>query len=234
MRGKRVSEEKMEVWDGSCGCEQDARISGTALQLGGSLHVALSYSGALRKGFRIRMNCFEKLCLLLGVALLASACGYHTRSAVAKLPSGIESLGIPTFRNSTTQYKIEQLLTSAVLREFTLRTRAAINSRSTDVDSVLLGEIRGVSSVPVTYGTQTAGSQTFGSAFLVTVRVGVKLMRLSDSAVLWQNNDFLYRERYVLNTNVQDFFSEENPALERLAKSFAASLASTILDRSTP
>jgi hypothetical protein len=52
--------------------------------------------------------------------------------------------------------------------------------------------------------------------------------------VLWQNDNFLYREPYVLNANVRDFFSEENPALERLARDFAASLASTVLNGSKP
>jgi hypothetical protein len=177
---------------------------------------------------------FRGLYLPLWVALLACSCGYHARSAVTRLPAGIESLGIPTFRNLTPQYKIEQLITSAVLKEFMLRTRAPINSNKAGVDSVLLGEIRSVSSTPVTYGNQTVGSQTFGSAFLVTVQLGVRLIRLKDSTVLWRNDDFLYRERYVLNTNVRDFFSEENPALERLAKDLAASLASTILDRPMP
>jgi hypothetical protein len=172
--------------------------------------------------------------LLLGIALLSASCGYHAHSAVTKFPAGIQSLGIPTFRNLTAQYKIEQVITSAVLKEFTLRTRQPVNSSSTGMDSVLLGEIRSVNSIPVTFGTQTVGSQTFGSAFLVTVRVGVKLMRVKDSVILWQNDDYLYRERYVLNTEVRDFFSEENPALERLAKDFAASLASTILDRPKP
>jgi hypothetical protein len=180
------------------------------------------------------MGRYGRLFLLLEIALLSCTCGYHAHSAVAKLPFGIESLGIPTFRNLTSQYKIEQQITSAVLKEFTLRTRATVNSSNTDVDSVLLGEIRSVSSVPVTFGTQTVGSQTFGSAFLVTVQLSVKLMRLSDSTILWQNSDFLYIERYVLNADVRDFFSEENPALERLAKNLAASLASTIFDRPTP
>ena len=104
---------------------------------------------------------------------------------------------------------------------------------------VLLGEIKSVSSVPVTFGTPTDPSQTFGSAFKVTVQLGVKLMRLRDSSILWQNEDFLFSERYILNENVRDFFSEENPALERLAQNFAASLASSIsigqrLDISNP
>jgi len=170
---------------------------------------------------------------VLGIMLTFAACGYKVRSSVGKLPSEAQSLGIPTFRNVTTQFKIEQLISRAVLREFSTRTRATVNSSGSGVDLVLLGEIHNVSSIPVTFGTQT-GSQTFGSAFLVTVQMNVKLMRLKDSSIVWQNDSFLFRERYVLNSNVRDFFSEENPALERLAKNFAASLASAILDSRKP
>lgn len=171
---------------------------------------------------------------LLAAALTCSACGYRVRSSVGTLPSEAKSLGIPTFKNLTSQYKIEQLISSAVLKEFSMRTRAAVNSSNSGVDLVLLGEIKGVSSVPVTFGTQNDPTQTFGSAFLVTVQLGVKLMRLRDSSIIWQNGDFLFRERYILNENIQDFFSEENPALERLARNFAATLASSILNRSKP
>ncbi len=170
----------------------------------------------------------------LALILACPACGYRVRSSVGTLPTEAQTLGIPTFKNLTTQYKIEQLISSAVLKEFSVRTRAAVDSRSSGVDMVLLGEIRRVSSDPVTFGTETVGSQTFGSAFLVTVQLSVKLMRLRDSKIVWQNDDFLFRERYVLNSSVRDFFSEENPALERLARSFASSLASSILNRSKP
>lgn len=179
-------------------------------------------------------NYFHKMALLLGILMLCSTCGYRIRGAAAQLPSGIESLGIPTFVNNTSEYKIEQLITGAVLEEFRIRTRSPVNSSKSDVDSVLLGEIRDVNSVPVAFGTQAIGRNTFGSAFLVTVRVSVKWVRLKDSAVLWQNDNFIHSERYILNSNVQDFFSEENPALRRLAKDLAGRLASSILDRPTP
>jgi hypothetical protein len=61
--------------------------------------------------------------------------------------------------------------------------------------------------------------------------LAVKLVRTRDGAVLWENADYLFRERYELNRNVVEFFSEENPALERLAREFASSLASTVLNR---
>jgi hypothetical protein len=158
--------------------------------------------------------------------VMAAGCGYRVRSAVGNLPSGIQSLGVPTFENRTYEYKVEQQITGAVLKEFSLRTRIRVSSRKTGVDAVLLGEIRNISSSPVTFG-----SDTFGSAFLVTVQVSVKLVRLKDSAVLWENSDFLFRERYQLNSKVSDFFNEEGPALDRLSREFAASLVSTVLNR---
>lgn len=168
------------------------------------------------------------------MGLFCVACGYRVRSSVGNIPGGVHSLGIPTFRNLTSQYKIEQMISQAVLNEFSERTRVRINSSRSGVDAVLLGEIRGVSAVPVTFGTQSTGSQTFGTTFLVTVQIGARLVRTGDSSVVWRNDDFLYTERYVLNSNVRDFFSEENPALERLARSFAASLVASILNPASP
>lgn len=171
---------------------------------------------------------------LIAFIVTGSGCGYRVRSSAGTLPSGMQSIGIPTFRNKTGQYAMEQIITGAVLKEFSIRAKARVSSDSSGVDSVLLGEITDVNSVPVTFGSQETGSQTFGSAFLVTVRMNAVLKRLSDSAIIWQNQDFIYRERYVLNINVRYFFSEENPALERLARNFAASLAGAILDRPKP
>ncbi len=164
----------------------------------------------------------------LGMATLffSMSCGYRLSSARKDPPAGIQSLGIPTFVNNTHSYKIEQLITAAVLKEFSARTRIPVNSRTSGVDAVLFGEIRNVSSSPVTFG-----SDTFGSAFLVTVEISAKLVRIEDGSVLWEDEGFLYRERYVLNSKTTDFFSEQTPALERLSNEFAASLASTILNR---
>jgi hypothetical protein len=153
-------------------------------------------------------------------------CGYHVRSSVRSLPGGIESLGIPTFRNLTPEYKLEQRISSALIKEFSTRTRIPISSSSAGVDAALMGEIISVSSSPVTFG-----NDTYGSAFLVTVQISVKLVRLKDAAVLWEDANFLYRERYVLNSDLKEFISEGNPALDRLVRAFATSLASTILNR---
>jgi hypothetical protein len=163
---------------------------------------------------------------LLGLAVGLAGCGYRVRSSVGSLPEGIQSLGIPTFQNLTSEYKIEQRITGAVLKEFNLSTRVPVFSRKSEVDAVLLGEITRVSSVPVTFG-----DRSFGSAFMITIEIHIKMIRLKDSKVLWHDNNFKFRERYALNSDVRDFFFEENPALERMAQAFAASLVSTIIER---
>ncbi len=165
-------------------------------------------------------------CLQVAVLLTTSACGYHVAGAVQNLPGGIRSIGIPTFTNSTREFRLEQQITAAVLKEFATRTRVPVNSSATGVDAVLKGEILDINSSPVTFGTDA-----FGSAFLVSVRMSVKLVRSRDGSVIWENPDYTFRARYVLNSKVTEFFSEENAAVERLAREFAASLASTILTR---
>ncbi len=165
-------------------------------------------------------------CLLLSALLATAACGYHVAGAVRNLPGGIRSVGIPTFTNSTREFKLEQQMTAAVLKEFALRTRVPVNSSAAGVDAVLKGEILDINASPVTFGTDA-----FGSAFLVSVRMSVKFVRVKDGSVIWENPDFTFRARYVLNSKVSEFFSEENAAVERLAREFAASLASTILTR---
>src|SRR2546425_8863517 len=39
---------------------------------------------------------------------------------------------------------------------------------------------------------------------------------------LYQNDNFLFRERYEVSTDVPSFFEEQDPALDRLARDFAA------------
>jgi signal-transduction protein with cAMP-binding, CBS, and nucleotidyltransferase domain len=171
------------------------------------------------------------ICLAVFTLLLLNcSCGYRATPSIRKLPENVQSLGIPIFKNLTQQFRIEQMITSAVLKEFSVRTRAAVKPNSSGVDVVLLGEINSIGSSPIAFDTE----DSFGTAFLVTVQISAKLVRLKDSSIIWENPNYLFRERYVLNSEVSNFFSEENPALERLAKEFAGALTSTILNGLKP
>jgi hypothetical protein len=179
---------------------------------------------AQRRSFRLDFR--RPAVSLLGIAIFAAGCSYRVVGSARNLPTGVHSLGIPTFKNDTKELKVEQRITSAVLREFALRTRVPVNSNSKGVDAVLQGEIRNLSASPITFG-----SSAFASAFLVTIEVSVKLVRVKDGTVLWENPGIAFRGQYLLSNQVTEFFSEENAAIERLARDFADSLASTILSR---
>ena len=44
------------------------------------------------------------------------------------------------------------------------------------------------------------------------------------------SRSYLFREQYVINVDVRNFFSELNPALGRIADDFAASVVTTVLE----
>ena len=90
-------------------------------------------------------------------ALLASVgCGYHTAGHVVTVPENVKTLAIPAFLNQSQTYRIEQMLTSAVVHEFTTRTHYQIlNDTSDSADATLHGTVLTTSTSPLTYDSQT-------------------------------------------------------------------------------
>src|ERR1700689_2237648 len=76
------------------------------------------------------------LCLTWIVA--SAGCGYHTAGHAGQLPENVRTIAVPAFINDTTTYRIEQLLTSSVVREFTTRTHYHIlNATGEGADETL-------------------------------------------------------------------------------------------------
>ena len=79
---------------------------------------------------------------VIALLLFQWSCGYHVAGAVKPMPDGIKSLGVPTFQNRSPNYRLEQRITGAVLKEFAIRTRTTVNSQSSGVDAVLVKPIK--------------------------------------------------------------------------------------------
>jgi hypothetical protein len=128
--------------------------------------------------------------------------------------------------NQTQTYRIEQLLTAAVVREFTSRTQYhVLNATSDDADATLRGTVLGASLTPLTYDSQT------GRAASVLVTVSVKVA-LTDRAgkTLFQNPSYVFREQYEVSRELSSFFEEDSPAMGRLSRDFARTLVSDVLE----
>ena len=164
--------------------------------------------------------------LLVALCALNAGCGYHTVGHSVQLPDTVKTIAVPAFKNETLTYRIEQMLTAAVVREFTTRTRYRIlNDASEDADATLRGTVLSTTASPLTYDTAT------GRAASVLVVVSMKVT-LSDRSgkVLYQNPAYLFREQYEVSQDLASFFEEDSPAFRRLSQDFARTLVSNILE----
>ncbi len=160
------------------------------------------------------------------ILLLSTGCGYHTAGHAVTLPSNVQTIAIPAFVNRTQTYKIEQILTSAVVREMVTRTHYHILNESGDsADATLRGTVISTSTSPLTYDSQTGRA----SSALVVVTAKVTLTD-RQGKVLYENPAYLFREEYQVSRELSSFFEEDSPALERLSREFARTLVSNVLE----
>jgi outer membrane lipopolysaccharide assembly protein LptE/RlpB len=158
--------------------------------------------------------------------LVLVACGYHTAGHSTRLPQQVHTIAVPAFANKTQTYRIEQSLTSAVVREFNSRTNYKIvHDPKDDADAVLRGTVINAGSSTLTFDAQTGRASTM----LVTVNVSVKLVDRK-GAVLYDNPNYTFREQYQVSREIASFFEEDSAALDRLSRDFARTLVSNILE----
>ncbi|MFZ0952528.1 MAG: LptE family protein [Candidatus Sulfotelmatobacter sp.] len=172
----------------------------------------------------LTLVCLVLICVALIPA--TTGCGYHTAGHVVQLPENVKTIAVPAFVNETTTYRIEQLLTSSVVREFTMRTHYHIlNDPSDAADATLRGTVLSASSSPLTYNSATG--QAASVLVVVSMRVSITDRQ---GKVLYQNPSYLFREQYEVSQDLTSFFEEDSPAFRRLSQDFARTLVSNILE----
>jgi len=182
-----------------------------------SRHVAKSYSPNKRTPLFLSAML---LCLSI------TGCGYHTAGRAVTVPENVHTIAIPAFVNQTHTYKIEEMLTGAVVHEMITRTHYRIVNQADDgADATLRGTVLSTATSPLTYDSQT------GRASSVMVVVTMKVS-FSDrqGKILYENPAYLFREQYQVSRELNSFFEEDSPALERLSREFARTLVSNILE----
>jgi outer membrane lipopolysaccharide assembly protein LptE/RlpB len=157
--------------------------------------------------------------------LLSSSCGYHQGGKASRLPTTVHTLAIPAFVNQTHTYRVENILTNAVVREFNTRTTYRVVPDVNGADAILRGVVVSTQTSPVTYDSASGRA----SSALVTVTMKVTLTD-KNNRVLYENQNYLYREQYQISREISSFFEEESPALDRLSRDFARQLVSNVLE----
>ena len=144
----------------------------------------------------------------------------------ANLPSDWKTIAIPAFTNDTTQYRIEQRFTEAVIREFISRTKYRVIQDPRAADAVLRGEVLSIETSPVLFNANTGEVTTM----LVTVHTKVRLTDNHTQKAMYQNDDMLFRDEYQISPDVKSFFQEEAPALQRMSRDFASRLVANVVE----
>jgi outer membrane lipopolysaccharide assembly protein LptE/RlpB len=162
----------------------------------------------------------------LAFALAASGCGYHTAGHTSQLPPNVRTIAIPGFVSHTQRFRIEQVLTEAVVREFNTRTQfRVIHEAPGDADAILKGTVLSASASPLAYDSQTGRA----ASALITVNMQITLTD-RQGKVLFQNPSYLFNEEYELSRELSSFFEEDSPAVDRLSRDFARNLVANILE----
>jgi hypothetical protein len=166
------------------------------------------------------------LATVFATAVLLVSCGYQVAGKSAHLPSEWKTIAVPAFTNDTTRYRIEQRLTQAVIREFISRTKYRIVQNPGAADAVLRGEVLSIDTSPVLFNGTTGEVTTM----LVTVTVKVQLVDNQTQKAVYKNDAMIFRNQYQISSDVQSFFQEQDPALERMSHDFAAQIVSNVME----
>jgi outer membrane lipopolysaccharide assembly protein LptE/RlpB len=188
------------------------------------------------------MRLFAQTLLSLCIAGCLAACGYHVAGHSSTLPKTIHTIAVPALENKTTTYRIEQKLTAATIHEFLAKTRYRVVSDPNGGDAVLRGKVLSVEIVPLTFQTTTTATTSVAQAttMLITIKCEVTLTERETEKVIYKNDDFVFRNEYelpsavqnssVAASNVRSFFSESDPAFDRMSQDFASRLVAAVTE----
>ena len=91
---------------------------------------------------RARIGRLGRLAAPAAACLAATlCCGYRVAGTADLLPARIRTIAVPAFTNATSEFKIEQYLTDAVVREVLSRTRYHVVSDDAAADATLVGAV---------------------------------------------------------------------------------------------
>lgn len=168
--------------------------------------------------------------LTLAAAGLASGCGYALAGRGNALPASIVSIGVPPFVNQSTTPDIDQVLTDAVRAELQTRRRYRIVPDATGVDALLEGRVLNVVLQPSAFTTQNQVSRN-----LIIATASIDFTEVAADRIIWANPSFQVRDEFDVTTgqsanDPSALFAQDANALDRLARSFARSVVTSIFE----
>ena len=141
-----------------------------------------------------------------------------------QLPTRIHTVAVPAFQNYALRYKIEHRFTNAVIQELIHRGRGLrVQGDREGADAVIEGAIKSY-----TFTGVLLDDKGRARIFEVVISAAVTVRDQTQNKVLYDNQNFVFRGEYEFANDPRNFFNEEDPAVQRMARNFAESIVSTL------
>lgn len=143
-----------------------------------------------------------------------------------QLPKRIRTVAVPAFQNNALRYKIETRFTEAVIKEIVRRGRGLrVQGDPKGADAVIDGVIKSFN-----FSGVLLDDRGRARIFEVTVTAAVTVRDQIENRVIYDNQNYIFRGEFEFTNDPRSFFNEEDPAVQRIARSFAESVVSTLVN----
>jgi outer membrane lipopolysaccharide assembly protein LptE/RlpB len=160
--------------------------------------------------------------LLLLLAVLLGGCGYTVRGTV---PSHINTVAVPIFRNRTPEPAIESLITRAVVEAFSTNGRLKVVG-SGQADAILDGEITNYNVSSIAFDRDANVRQ-----YRLLVTVNLRMRDVRRNTVLFQQSGVSEQADFRVQNAVSQTISREETALRAAAVDIGRAIVSLAITR---
>lgn len=144
------------------------------------------------------------------------------------LPKNIKTIAVPAFQFEVqgARYRVESRFTEAVIKEIIRRGRGLeVQGTRENADAVIEGTIKDFS-----FSGVLLDRQGRARVYEVSIVSAVTIRDVKANKILYDNQNFIFRDSFEFSSDPRSFFNEEDPAVQRMARAFAESVVSTIVN----
>lgn len=144
------------------------------------------------------------------------------------LPKHVKTVAVPAFQFEPqgARYRVSARLTDAVMRELIKRGRKLkIQGTRTGADAVIEGTVRDFNFTGVLLDREGRAR-----VYEVNVVVAITVRDLREGKVIFDDQNLVFRDSFEFSSDPRSFFNEEDPAVQRMARAFAESIVSKLVN----
>lgn len=172
---------------------------------------------------------FVKFALIISLFLLVTGFTECYKPVTnSGLPRDIKKIAVPSFQFEVkgARYRVESRFTEAVSREIIKRGRGLqVQGTGEGADAAIEGTIRDFN-----FSGVLLDRQGRARVYEVTIVAALTIRDLRQNKILYDNQNLIFRDSFEFSEDPRSFFNEEDPAVERMARAFAESVVSTIVN----